>query len=283
MKIDPNKLLISETFYSIQGEGKTTGVPSVFIRLTHCNLSCGFSQKYVNDYRRGKIPEVTAGTIKGDLHGQGVANWTCDSMPVWIRGREWEFQELIDKWKEEGIYADICKGLIHLIWTGGEPTIPGHQDSISNFNKYWEETEQNEHGESWLHATVFQEIETNGTIYIYPDLSMFLNQINCSAKLSNSGMAENQRINPKAIQRIMEHNNYQFKFVVSNEDDIEEMFVDYINPHKIPLENVCCMPGMDKQSEYFERTRWIMEMAKKYKFRATTRQHIAAWNQATGV
>ena len=33
-------LLISETFTSIQGEGKLTGVPSFFIRASGCNLRC---------------------------------------------------------------------------------------------------------------------------------------------------------------------------------------------------------------------------------------------------
>ncbi len=35
-------MLISEIFYSIQGEGELTGVPSVFIRTSGCNLRCGW-------------------------------------------------------------------------------------------------------------------------------------------------------------------------------------------------------------------------------------------------
>ena len=31
---------ISEIFYSIQGEGRLSGVPSVFIRTSGCNLRC---------------------------------------------------------------------------------------------------------------------------------------------------------------------------------------------------------------------------------------------------
>ena len=34
------KLKIAEIFYSLQGEGKWAGVPSVFLRTFGCNFQC---------------------------------------------------------------------------------------------------------------------------------------------------------------------------------------------------------------------------------------------------
>ncbi len=47
-KIDPHKLLISSDFYSVQGEGISSGVPSYFVRLGICNLTCGMSRAFTN-------------------------------------------------------------------------------------------------------------------------------------------------------------------------------------------------------------------------------------------
>ena len=127
--------------------------------------------------------------------------------------------------------------------------------------------------------TPFHEIETNGTNYIEDELLESLDQINCSPKLSNSGLSVKQRINPEAIKRIMQHSNYQFKFVISNEEDVQEIFRDFIIPFSIPLANVVCMPGLDDAANFEERTRFVLELAKKYRFRGLTRLHIAAWNK----
>jgi organic radical activating enzyme len=274
-KIDPNKLLISSDFYTVQGEGISSGIPAYFVRLGICNLTCGMSRAFTN--MLAKEAKLEDGEIfEGDLVKEGKATWTCDSTSQWLwRGEDKEFQYLIDRWKEEGVYQDILDGTVHIIWTGGEPTIKGHQVAIINFFKYWLEQEPNL-------INVFNEIETNGTVVI-DGLFHSLHQINCSPKLENSGMTAKQRIVPAAIKRIMEHTNYQFKFVISTEDDVKELFRDFVEPFKIPLKNVVCMPGLDDAANFEERTRFVMEMAKKYKFRGLTRLHIAAWNKTLNV
>jgi organic radical activating enzyme len=218
--------------------------------------------------------------FEGDLHKEGKATWTCDSTSQWLwRGENKEFDYLINRWKEEGVYEDIKSGLVHVIWTGGEPTIKGHQEAIVNFFKYWERAEP-----KFLDVRkIFNEIETNGTNVIDSPLFPHISQINCSPKLANSGMTEKQRINPEAIKRIMQHLNYQFKFVISTEDDVKELFRDFVEPFNIPLKNVVCMPGLDDAADFEERTRFCLEMAKKYKFRGLTRLHIAAWNKTLNV
>jgi hypothetical protein len=96
-------------------------------------------------------------------------------------------------------------------------------------------------------------------------------------------MTEKQRIVPAAIKRIMEHDNYQFKFVISTEDDVKELFRDFVDPFEIPLKNVICMPGLDDQADFHERTQFCLEMAKKYKFVGMTRLHISAWDKTLNV
>ena len=253
-------LNISEDFYSIQGEGATSGVPAYFIRLKACNLMCG-----------GK---------DGSLMKDGKATWWCDTEYVWKKGLEKPFNYLIDRWTEQNILSWVNEGRVHLIWTGGEPTIPKNQRAIINFLNWF--AEQNKQ-HCAMPSHVYNEIETNGTIYIEDGLFDHIDQINCSVKLQNCGMDKSRRIVPRAIERIMSHHNHWFKFVISTEQCLEEIQEDFIKPFDIDPKRVLMMPGLDKQEHYHERTKFCMEMAKKYGFVGLTRLHVSAWDQTTGV
>lgn len=257
MKIET--LNISEDFYSVQGEGHTSGVPAYFIRLKACNLMCGGAD--------------------GSLMKEGKATWWCDTEYVWKKGLEKTFQYLEDRWREENILEWIKEGRVNLIWTGGEPTIPKNQRAIVAFLQWF----YNKHGIPYSTYKIYNEIETNGTIYIEDELFEKLGQINCSVKLENSGMSKDRRINPEAIERIMSHRNYWFKFVISTEECLEEIERDFIKPFNIPPKRVLMMPGLDKQENYHERTKFCMEMGKKYGYTGLTRLHVSAWDQTTGV
>jgi organic radical activating enzyme len=171
-------------------------------------------------------------------------------------------------------------GRVHIIWTGGEPTIPKHQRAIVAFDHYLDEYCLEKTG---FFCKSYNEIETNGTIIIQDDLFDMLNQINCSVKLANSGMSKKRRINAAAIEKMMTHENYWFKFVISTEDCLKEIETDFIKPFNIPHDKVLMMPGLDSQDNYHERTRFSLEMAKKYGYIGMSRLHVSAWDKLTGV
>lgn len=50
-EVDSDALPINEHFYSLQGEGKLTGVPSVFIRTSGCNLRCWFCDSFHTSWK----------------------------------------------------------------------------------------------------------------------------------------------------------------------------------------------------------------------------------------
>jgi len=58
---------ISETFYSIQGEGTLTGLPSVFIRTAGCNLRCRWCDS-MHASRRSRGRERTVESLVEEVH-----------------------------------------------------------------------------------------------------------------------------------------------------------------------------------------------------------------------
>lgn len=266
---------VSEHFYSVQCEGMTAGYPAYFIRLANCNLSCGASREMIRSLKL-KEQVQSPGDFKGDLHSQGQATWTCDTIPVWINGGKISFQDMLDAWKDADVYDDIINGDVNLIFTGGEPTMLANATSIMDFYQWLPTQGINMDYMYW-------ELETNGTNVLIPSFLEMFQQINCSPKLANSGMDRDRRINSAAIKSIQEHPGSYFKFVISNEEDLLEIFDDFILPFNINKDYIIIMPGLDSQKDFHERTRFILEMTKKYKFRSMPRLHISAWDKTTGV
>ncbi len=73
-------MLISEIFHSIQGEGRYTGTPSVFVRTSGCNLRCWFCDTPYTSWE----PEGSAFSVDTIL--QQIANY--DSTHVVLTGGE---------------------------------------------------------------------------------------------------------------------------------------------------------------------------------------------------
>ena len=249
-------LRVSEHFYSIQAEGASVGVPAYFIRLAGCNLMCGGSG--------------------GSLVKEGKATWWCDSERLWRQSMEMVNENLEQSFIDLGILKRILDGHLHLVWTGGEPTLLKNRNSIIDFLMYM--------GEKYPYTTLYNEIETNGTIVVDDDFyTGYIDQINCSPKLANSGIPENIRIVPEAIGNVNNHPNGYFKFVISTEDDMKEIQDTFIKPFDIPSKKVIIMPGVDNSNDLPERTRFLFDMSKKYGYRGITRQQILAWGKREGV
>lgn len=245
MRSKTTTLPISEVFYSIQGEGITTGVPAVFIRLGGCNLMCG-----------GK------GTQR-DKNLHNGAKWRCDTIEVWMKHIEKDFNQIIPQ-----EYYKYLRYGSHLIFTGGEPLL--HQEQISNFLEWLQDQ---------YDLSPYVEIETNGTIEPAFHLMGYVDQWNVSPKLSNSGNDRKMRYKPNVID-VFNRLDTQFKFVVSEKEDFEEILTDF---HFIDTDKIVLMPSGETQEELNKNRIMVVELCKSFCVNYSDRLQIVTWNKKTGV
>lgn len=245
-------LPVSETFFSIQGEGKTVGIPSVFLRLKGCNLTCG-----------GKD------TVKTKALDSG-ATWRCDTIEVWLKGTSYTNSDLLKFFEDNGYLYQFKKGA-HLVVTGGEPLL--HQEGLVEFLSLLKQ----------LIPSLFIECETNATITPTKSFSLLIDQFNVSPKLANSGMDLEKRCISSTMKSFVNLPQSIFKFVVSNEADVDEALNTYIKPFSIPNDMVYLMPGASTRSELNHKSILISSLALQNNFRFSTRLQLAIWDQATGV
>lgn len=216
------QLKVSELFYSIQGEGRYMGVPSVFLRVFGCNFTCGgFGMP------RGQLSnernEIQAEKFT-DYKTLPLVSTGCDSYASW----DPRFKNLSPVLDTDRIVVKILDLLPtgywqdeHLVITGGEPLL-GWQRSYPDLLSHEFMSDLN-------HIT----FETNGTQKLSDDFYDYLLNdwlkkgdreitFSVSAKLPNSGESWDEAINPDIVCQYQELGYAYLKFVVATEEDIED-------------------------------------------------------------
>ena len=218
-----SKIKIAELFYSIQGEGRYMGVPSVFLRTFGCNFKCaGFG-----------MPRGESSTEAEDL-GQlahmfnkyeelPLVSTGCDSYASWHPS----FKNLSPMLESNAIVNRIMEILPHRRWedehlviTGGEPLL--------GWQRAYPELLEHDSMRRLKEIT----FETNGTQKLTEEFKEYLVQwqmpnldfsrevtFSVSAKLPCSGEKWEEAILPEIVCEYEDFGTAYLKFVIATEQD----------------------------------------------------------------
>ena len=251
-------IYLVEHFYSIQGEGKFVGTPSLFFRFGGCNMKCeGFGCKEKSE--------------------SGVEVLGCDT--VYAVNKE-HFSHL---WAPVEKSSELLNVLnlyelpqaVDIVLTGGEPLIYAND---KEFVAFLEALVKDRHRITF---------ETNGSINV--DFEKYPVYKECvfalSVKLTNSGESEAKRVNGAVIYNLASNAKEAFfKFSIDKESihlGLEEEISD-ITIHS-PKTKVYCMPLGGSKEEVEANTEPLIEFCKAKGYNFSDRLHIRIWDQNKGV
>jgi 7-carboxy-7-deazaguanine synthase len=218
------KIKVSELFYSIQGEGRYMGVPSVFLRTFGCNFTCdGFGME-----KGAKSDERNVIALKAEEYKHynelPLVHTGCDSYASW----DVRFKHLSPVLETDSIAESIVDMLPnkqwedeHLVITGGEPLL--------GWQRAYPALLQHEKMKPLKELT----FETNGTQELSEDFRQYLGTewtknrkdnltFSVSAKLSISGESLEESIRPDIVSMYEWFGFTYLKFVVATKEDVAE-------------------------------------------------------------
>jgi 7-carboxy-7-deazaguanine synthase len=214
-------LPVVEVFHSLQGEGGLVGVPSVFVRLSGCNLRCIWCDtQYAHDV--------------AEAHAVPVAE----------------------------IVREACEFPTRfVVLTGGEPMCTEGVRELAAALRV-----------AGRHVT----IETNGTL---PPNGIVCDLVSLSPKLAHSSATPDAdaavRIQPQVLAKWMEGYQYQFKFVVTAPEDVDEaQKILAATGHPVPPERVLLMPEGRSRDALRRHDLWLIRACERTGFRYGQRLQV---------
>ena len=280
-----SKIKIAELFYSIQGEGRFMGVPSVFLRTFGCNFKCaGFGMP------RGELSMEAAGiaathsliTPFQKYEDLPLVSTGCDSYASWMP----EFKDLSPMLTSEAIADRIMEILPHKEWrdehlviTGGEPLL-GWQRQYPDLLDHPK-----------MHSLKEITFETNGTQKLTPEFKEYLNRwkaqreitFSVSAKLPCSGETWEDAICPEIVCEYETVGTAYLKFVIATEQDFADAECAIAAYRTAGFKgHVYLMPVGGVESVYAMNNRAVADIAMKHGLRYSDRLQVPLFKNEWG-
>jgi 7-carboxy-7-deazaguanine synthase len=272
------KIKVSEIFYSLQGEGRFVGVPSVFLRTYGCNFTCsGFGCK-PGEKSTGADDVAEVVHLYNRFEELPLVETGCDSYASWHPAFKHlsptqTTEELVERMlalTPNNMWQQNNGNDVHLVITGGEPLLG------------WQRAYAELLGHDRMRDLKNITFETNGTQPLHDDFRHFLLDwtlnprlgkrgpgaltFSVSAKLSASGESWEDAICPDVVMSYADIGHTYLKFVVETDEHIEEAIratdtyrragfkgVIYLMPqggvvepydkNKLRIADICCQQG----------------------------------------
>ena len=234
-----------EIFASLQGEGPSAGRPSLFLRLSRCNLACqwcdtAYTWRFTGDNRP---------------HRDGTAFERGDNQL---------------SLSEEDIAARLLAFLQdRLVITGGEPLLQGA--ALARLAALLKQ----------VRPALHIEIETNGTVAPHTAMDLLVDQYNVSPKLAHSGNPADLALVPERLSAWAADPRAWFKFVIAAPGDLAEVLA-LRDLYGMTAERIFLMPEGTGSAALRERMAWLAPLALEHGLRLTDRLHIHLYGDTRG-
>ena len=283
-----SKIKVSELFYSIQGEGRYMGVPSVFLRTYGCNFTCqgfGMPRGELSHEATDIAAQHTMITPFTEYKALPLVSTGCDSYASWHPA----FKDLSPMIEVEGLAKAIVETLPfkewrdeHLVITGGEPLL-GWQKAYPDL--------LNQPCMKGLKEITF---ETNGTMRLTEKFKEYLADwtfggdereitFSVSAKLPASGEPWKDAIKPKVVCDYENYGTAYLKFVVATEEDLKDAERAVEEYRQAGFKGpVYVMPVGGVERVYTLNNRSVAEMAMRKGWRYSDRLQVPLFKNEWG-